>query len=333
MAETSCPKYSDFVLTNAVFVQNFIVDLFHDAVYFHQHMKTRNFSTHCTFIIPDTHFQAPMRNGAGLVNPEYCHDPAALSLVLQIAAERCPDRIIHLGDITEMAVISAWSKSIAREGQVKGEDGQWHAASWEDSMKMVTSFWRYLDRVHPQAEKNQLEGNHDFWADLEFSTPALAPFADQLHIRRLPVWKELGIRYHPYDGDQKKDQPWVDAGRVRVLHGYKNVSAQRMRLEHDNVVYGHQHKILYNSWDASSREMRRAWCIGCLTKLKPDYNSRGGAQNGWAQGFGVVYALPNKKFVVKVVEIQDGCVVDFDGKTYYAKPLRRVGRELKVLEL
>lgn len=294
-------------------------------------MKSRNLSVKCTFVIPDTHFQAPV-NG-GLVAPDFCHDPAAISVMLQVMKDRCPDEIVHLGDICEMGTVSAWSKSVNKEGQIRGTDGTWYQDAWGNNMKMVSAFWQHLHKQFPKAEKHQLEGNHDFWSDIAFNQPTLAPFAKEMAFRNQAVWNECGIKYYTYNGDQKIDQPWVDVGRVRVLHGYKNVSAQRVRLEHDNSVYGHQHKILYNSWDASSREMRRSYCIGCLTKLKPDYNSRGGAQNGWAQAFAVIYTMPDGKFSVRVVEIVDGCIPDFDGKSYYPKALNSIDKSLSVLEL
>jgi predicted phosphodiesterase len=294
-------------------------------------MNKRNPSVKCTFVIPDTHMQSPV-NG-GLVAPDFCHDPAAISLVLQVAKDRSPDEIIHLGDICEMALISEWNKKVHKEGLVKGNDGRWYDSAWSDTMNMVKVFWEYIAKTHPKAEKHQLEGNHDFWSDIAFTNPTLAPFAKDLAFRNQRIWNDCNIKYYPYNGDQKAEQPWVDVGRVRVLHGYNNSSVKRMRLEHDNVMYGHQHKILYDAWDANSREMRRAWCIGCLTKLKADYNSRGGAQNGWAQAFGVIYTMPDGTFSVRVVEITNGKIVDFDGKSYCAKPLSELDKSLKMLEL
>jgi predicted phosphodiesterase len=293
-------------------------------------MSIKNISVKRTLVIPDTHFQSPV-NG-GLISPDFCHDPNVISLMLQVMKDLKPDEVIHLGDICEMGTVSEWAKSVNRESQIKGNDGEWYKSTWKEQMNMVESFWRYIHKVVPNSKKHQLEGNHDFWCDLSFSKPPLSQFPE-LTMRNWNVWKELGISYYRYDGDQKKEQPWVDVGKVRVLHGYKNVSAQRVRLEHDNSVYGHQHKILYNSWDASSRETRRSWCIGCLTKLKPDYNSRGGAQNGWAQAFAIIYTMPDGNFNVRVVEITNGIIVDFNGKTYYPKVLSDIDKSLKVLEL
>ena len=293
--------------------------------------KTRNFSVKCTLVIPDTHFQAPVNKN--LIAPDFCHDPNAISLMLQVANARRPDEIVHLGDICEMGTVSAWTKEIGKEGQIKGVNGEYYQDAWSNSMKMVKDFWGYIHKIHPQAELHQLEGNHDFWSKLAFEQPTLAPFADELAFRKQKVWAECGIDYKPYDGNPNTEMPWVDVGRVRVLHGYKNVSASRMRLEHDNTVYGHQHKILYNAWDANSREMRRAWSIGCLTKLKPDYNSRGGAQNGWTQAFAMIYTMPDETFSVKVIEITGGHIVDFDGKPYFPKPLSNIDKGLKSLEL
>jgi len=291
-----------------------------------------SFSTKVTLVIPDTHFQAPVGKN-GLVAPDYCHDPAAISIMLQVAIDRKPDEIVHLGDICEMGTISAWSKSVNREGQIKGTDGVWYQDAWANNMKMVDAFWYFLNKKFPNSPKHQLEGNHDYWSKIAFESSTLAPFAKELSFRNRNVWSECNIDYHTYDGDQKIQQPWVDVGRVRILHGYKNVNVNRMRLEHDNVIYGHQHKILYNGWDASSREMRRAWCIGCLTKLKPDYNSRGGAQNGWAQAFALIYTMTNGTFSVRVVEIVDGYIPDFDGKMYIPKSLKSIDKELNILEL
>jgi hypothetical protein len=289
----------------------------------------RSYSTYRHFVISDTHFQAPLKNNSEIVSPVFCHDPKAISIVAQILCDCWWNEVTHIGDIAELGMISEWQRVINREGQVKGEDGKWYETAWADTMAQVTAFWDYIASVLPDAKKHQLEGNHDFWCEVLFTQPRFKPFESLLHIRKLPVWNRLGIDYKSYDGDQKKDQPWVDDHQTRLLHGYKNVSVTRMLREHDNVFYGHQHKVLYHSWDASSREMRQAWCIGCLTKLKPDYNSRGGAQNGWAQAFGVIYTLPNGKQWKEVVRIQEGeCL--FEGKLYRAKPLSKILAPLAV---
>lgn len=286
-----------------------------------------------TLVVPDMHLQAPIKQLNRFVRPAYCHDPNAISLVLQVMNDLKPDEVIQLGDICEMNVLSHWNKTIGRGGMVKGEDGKWYCDSWANTMKMVDAFWLYIRKKLPRAELHQIEGNHDYWSKLVFEDQTLAPFAEELAFRNRKLWAGCNIDYREYDGNPNTELPWVDVGRLRVLHGYKTSSPRRMRQEHDNVMYGHQHKIFYDPWDASSREMRRAYCIGCLTKLHPDYNSMGGAQNGWAQAFAVIYTMPDTKFSVQVVEILDGIIPCFNGKTYYAKPNREIHESLSVLDL
>lgn len=294
-----------------------------------QKRATRNPSVKCTFVFPDTHFQAPLDKAGTMLAPDYCHDPDALSVALQIAKDRKPDEIIHLGDICEMGTISRWSKLAGRESQVQGRDKRWYESAWNPQMKMVEAFWEFMADEFPKAEKTQLEGNHDYWAFREFARPPLSQFADR-SLRNLPLWKDANIKYHPYDGGDTL--PYADVGRVRVIHGY-NATAERMRKEHDNVIYGDSHQIIYKQWDANSRESRAAWCVGCLSKLKPEFNSLGGRQNGWRHGFGVIYTMPDGGFQVDQVRIDNGRCINFDGKSYYGRKLSSLSRTLESLTL
>lgn len=294
--------------------------------------QTRAMSVKRTLVLPDLHFQAPL-NG-GLVPASSCHDPDALSVALQIANDWNPDEIVQLGDLLEMETVSHWNKAKNRESQVQGRDTLWYDGHWKPQEEMGTTFWRYLHKRFPSAQKHQLEGNHDFWSLMPFAQGALSQFAEH-SFRNWPVWKECGINFVPYDltGGDKKDGAWVDVGDVRVLHGNGRTMA-KMLEEHVSVMYGHTHKIAFMAKDNHSREfIRRGWNIGCLTHLNPIYCSTGGKQPGYAHGFGVIYTMPDGGFDVQQVFINDGRCINFNGKTYYAKPLSQTDKALKVLEL
>ena len=289
-------------------------------------------------VIPDTHMQAPMKDGKTIHAPMFCHDPQAISLMLQFIQPYKLDGIVHLGDICEMATISAWQAAIGKEGQTQDTEGGWYVTSWAAQRMMAHNFWAYFDKKYPKAEKHQIAGNHDFWSDITFRKPGMQQFKDQA-FENWPTWKQFNITYHPYWGGAKDEEPFVyvnapDCKGTVIMHGYNNASIQKMLKDYDNVVYGHQHKIIRASHDSNLYERRRADCIGCLTKLKAEYNSKGGAQNGWAHGFALIHVLDNGRTQVNVIDIgRDMSLVTESGVVYNPVKLSSLDPLLNVLEL
>jgi predicted phosphodiesterase len=303
--------------------------------------KTTKLATY--LVIPDTHFQAPMKDGKTFHAPAFCHEPDAISLMLQFIQPYTLDGIIHLGDICEMATISAWQKAVGREGLTLDTDGNWFESSWQAQKQMAYNFWAYLSKKYPDAKKFQLEGNHDFWSRTFFSQPGLKQFATEA-FHNWPVWKEFGIEYHAYWGGD--NDPYICIGKsgeaevsknnrgTVILHGYNNGSIKKMLRDFDNVVYGHQHKVIRENLDSNIYERRRADCIGCLTKLKAEYNSKGGAQNGWAHAFAMIHVLSDGRTQVNVIDIgREMTLITEGGIVYYPVKLATIDPLLAVLDL
>jgi predicted phosphodiesterase len=293
-------------------------------------------------IIPDTHIQAPRDDGQ-FNEPQFCHHPAAISLMLQYIKNFKLDGIIHIGDLMEMDCISHWTKAVGREGQIKDTKGDWYAASWKAQKKMAYSFWEYLSKTHPDAVKVQLEGNHDQWSRTFFSHPMFSQFDDEdfnpqkLAFHNWSLWKDLNIKYIPYWGGETDSNyiiraPGYDRGLV-VMHGFNNASVKKMYKDFDNVVYGHQHKVVSETYDGNYWEDRAAHCIGCLTKLKAEYNSNGGARNAWKHAFALVNLYSDNVTQVRVVRIHRDLVVGNEaGETFYPMPLASIDPTLSVLD-
>jgi hypothetical protein len=284
--------------------------------------STRGFSTECTFVFGDTHFSAPIDG----VAPQFCHDSKALSVLFQIMQDRKPDRIIHNGDLLELASVSKYAAGRGELGRVKGVDGKLRDASIPKDVEMGERMWEYFARAHPAAIKHQLEGNHDIRVIDLMSRSDFSQFGHS-GIRGID-WTKLGVEFKRYDCHA----PWVSLGQTCVMHGHSG-SGATMVNQHDNVIHGHNHQMTYTPKDKNHVQKRRAWGIGCMCNLWADFNSRGGRQNGHTHGFAVVYR-DGDECQVRSVEIPLGYrVLDFDGKPYWAKPLKSLDKMLGLLEV
>ena len=296
-----------------------------------------NFSTKRTIIYSDIHLQAPVRKDGETIKPDACHEPSALSVAFQIHKNFGADEVINIGDLYDCALCSGWTAQ-CRLGQVMGEDGQFHFSAWKDTANMGRTYWEYMRQLSPRAKMVQIEGNHEFRCDMVIrNNTQLEALKDIIHIQSFPFWKELEIEYHPYNAIGA--DAWYDVSKFRVMHG-NGLSPSKMRLQNDNVIYGHTHQLLIDAWDKTTRnsamgkETKRAYSIGCLCKLDPEFSVKGGRANGWANGFAYVYTLPNGMSQIEIVEIINGnTVVNFNGRAYYAKPLRELSNSISNLEL
>ena len=174
--------------------------------------KVKKLST--IFSNPDTHFQAPLKDGKTFHSPKFCHEPDAISLMLQFIQPYELDGIIHLGDICEMNTISHWSKGMRGEGQTQDTEGRWYEASWQKQKEMVYNFWAYFNKKYPQTKKVQLEGNHDFWSRTFFSQSGMTQFQSEA-FHNWPVWKDFNIEYHAYWGGD--EEPWTTIAAPAVM--------------------------------------------------------------------------------------------------------------------
>lgn len=294
----------------------------------------KNMNIETTLVCGDTHFEAPLECGKKFVQPDLGHSPQAISVMLQIARDIEPSTIIHLGDLLEQGCASRWAEKVNRGGQVMGEDGHYYMTSWEKTVKYAVDFWSYIRKAFPKAKLVQLEGNHDLRIESAFLKPHMDPYRNTLSFRHLPVWASCAVTFHPYTGLSLTGSlpPWCDVGSVRVIHGY-NASSKKMLDQHDNVMFGDSHRIDYNyNRERNSREKRRAWNIGCLCRLTPEFVSKGGRQAGWSHAFAVITSAEGKEFV-EIVEIKEGFVAMYNRKVYRAKPLKAISPMLAELEV
>ncbi len=279
--------------------------------------EKRKTSTRVSVIFPDIHLQDRSENG---IAPMDRHDPAALSVALQIAEDVKPDEAVQLGDLLHLSYISGFQRKKDQLGKAPSEDGETINLTVAKDMVLGNIFWDYLQKATKGADSYyQLEGNHEEIMRVARNMNTYAPYvSSDWYVDKALHLKERGIKWIPYqryDGSKN----WVDLGKVKVIHG-QYTSANHLTKHHeiyDNVIYGHLHSYSATSFK-NLYTVSGAWCIGCL--CSPNASYMRGRVSGWTEGVTVVYHQPNGRFSVFFIPIIDGSAI-WNGKTYTAKRL------------
>ena len=280
-------------------------------------MRKKGFSVQTILISPDKHFNSTSSNGT---KPRDRHDPRALSCLLQVIKDLKPDWHIGLGDTGHYSYISHWNVDKGIYGRSASEDGETIQSNISNDNNLINRWLDHLQAAMPRGSRmDELEGNHE---QILRESRQMPKYSALVNSDWYPekVWrlKERGINwttYQPYNG--KKN--WVEIGKhLKVIHGmYAGTThlTRHWQAFQSNLIYGHMH----------TRESRDYMhpvyssviqTIGCLCMKEASYH--GGRLNAWAQGFSIVYLMPDGRFFDSWVRILDGrCIVD--GKTYEAK--------------
>lgn len=271
--------------------------------------RNRHNGIEVTVVFPDTHIQAKGRDR---------HDPAAISVALQLTRDIDPDRIIQVGDLMNLECISSHNKNIQMGGIVNA-DGELISGDLSADYDMTNTFLDYFDEAAPHAtDKVILEGNHDYWMWFyrNYHVPQPLRSAKVLQLPKMLKLQERGFKWVPYGTKAS----FYRVGKLDIIHGdYTNQyhAAKTINARGRNVMYGHTHEVQVHS-QTNMNGLCRAWSIGCLRTLEAPFMR--GRANSWSHAIAVIYTFPNGNFSVFIVDIIDG-VAYWDGKKYQAKRL------------
>ena len=207
-------------------------------------------------------------------------DDRALEVLRQIARDLNPEVLVCLGDVFDFWELSDFRAAADQEEDLQAtlNAGVTHLA---DMLSIARPGVAYF-----------LGGNHeDRWDRLLLKArrdPRFRQLLSLPKVRRsldfaeVVGFEDLGYNYNPYvEGDFL-----LDHDRLLYTHGDRTgnwVAKGMLEKYGKNVIFGHMHRVQnYTKRDLKGQEA--GWCIGCLCKLDPHYDSFA----NWHQGFAVV---------------------------------------------
>lgn len=233
------------------------------------------------------------------------HDRKAVNVLCKVIDSVNPDVLIDIGDSGEFSSINAWNKAKPRlqEGQRLVHD----LKSMYGLSEEIASYAR------EDASFIKMMGNHENWVER---------FIDRFpELEGLPginiaeTYEKLGWDVIPWGEFHSEGKLMFHHGDRR---GYQTKwhSGQWASMGH-SIVYGHRHdfqSFTHETLGANGKPSKhRAWCIGCLRGLKPNWMDN--RKNNWQQGFGIFYIRPGGWFQFYPVDIVNGKVI-WNGKVF-----------------
>lgn len=247
-----------------------------------------------------------------LIVPD-CHAPFhsvdGWELMLDVARDLKPERIVVMGDFLDCYSVSRHSKDPARQSNLDGE------------IAVARGLLDELDALGA-TEKDFLEGNHEFRL-VRYMEERAPELHGLLEIPKLLRLEERGWRWTPYRQD-------IRHGKMHYVHdvGYAGRYAVHRTLDafQHSVASVHTHRmaVVYegNSTGESKVSAQFGW-LGDVDQV--DYMHRARAKKDWALGFGIGYEdrKTGHCFLQPVPIVQGRCVVN--GKLWKA-PRKRKGK-------
>jgi hypothetical protein len=268
------------------------------------------------------------RDTTGTLHPT--HDEAALSIVLQLAREIRPDRIIMVGDNLDLPELSRFRLSPRFRDTTQATVDR--AGLFAAELRVAAG---------PQAEIDWLAGNHEerlpnYILDNAVSAFGLrkANMPDSWPVLSVPSLLRLDdhqITFHP---GYPANKVWINE-RVKVVHGSKvnqhSTAHQYLNTERVSVIFGHVHR---REWAEQTRDTNEgprtilAMSPGCLcrvdgrvpsTKSGIDHDGVPMANvENWQQGVAVItYEPGDGRFIPEQVPFHDGWAL-YRGKEFVA---------------
>jgi len=272
---------------------------------------------HKAVVLPDIQF-GYRRYEDGSLDP--FHDEAAIDVALQIVRDIRPDRVILLGDTRDFP---EWGKY---------EQLPEFVFTTQPTIDRNHRFYEELRACAPEAQIDELEGNHDRRLPKSIAKNAMSalrlrqanipegwPVMSVQHLLRMD---ELGIRY--FDGYPASECQIND--NLIAVHGHKvnsagSTAARVISDERMSVIFGHVHRIeMQHKTRRGSRGSRKqhfAATPGCLCRtdgavpgLKGSTDITGRpvpTHENWQQGLAVVtFEEGDGRFDYEQIEIIDG---------------------------
>lgn len=200
-------------------------------------------------------------------------DRSAWALALAVIKRVKPDLVWIGGDFVDFYAVSRYDKTPHRKLGLQDEI---------DSA--VEGFWQLRRAAGKRAEIVWQVGNHEerlqkyLWG----KAPELSVLRS-LSVEGLFSLDKVAIRFV---GDYRAQA----VGKLWHLHGDKapggnvNPARGKMAAIHDNIIFGHHHKIQVEYQRDLNGVVRGAFANGCLCGLEPEF----APYNDWSQGVSVV---------------------------------------------
>jgi len=229
------------------------------------------------------------------------HSKPAWSLVMQVAREIKPQRIVIIGDFADCYSVSAHDKNPARANRMAEE------------LEEVDKHLDELDALGA-TDKLYIEGNHEDRIERHLmKAPGLWGVVSTEKLLKL---KERGWEFVKY-----KDH--AQRGAVHYTHDVnaagRNAVFKALDTYQHSVITGHTHRFQYIVEGSAVGDCRLSAMFGWLGDVEQvDYTNRARARKDWALGFGVGYHDPASEFTywVPVPVIHGTCMVN--GRLYRA---------------
>ncbi len=234
------------------------------------------------------------------------HNVKAIRCAEKIIADIKPDRLVYLGDILDLAVLSHWNKDKRRV-----VEGKRLINDYEVANKVIDSNIKACGKN--LKEIVYIEGNHEKWIeDYLDSSPEIEGMIElkqglKMDARKMTLvplnrFYRIGKLYLTHGAQSKVD---------RAIHHAKAM----VDLAGRSVMFGHHHSsqqfVKVGIVDDTDRHI--AISIPGLCNLNPEW--RHNDPSSWMHGFAIIYTLPNGNFNHYVVNIINGKAV-FNGKVY-----------------
>lgn len=165
------------------------------------------------------------------------HDPTALRKIIKVAEDHQPDRIVQIGDLIDLPMVSRWTK---------GGAGEYALTLQEHITRTKDEFFSPLRKVAPQATVEWLSGNHD-----ERITDYISKYGYPLKALSALSMENL-FELNKFDISYVKG-PHRIASNVYALHGHEcggytstlNLWDQKFQKRYGSqfsYVFGHTHQ-------------------------------------------------------------------------------------------
>lgn len=232
-------------------------------------------------------------------------DQEAYRAVIKFLKDFSPQKVIFLGDLLDLWVLSDFSRDPQRLNTLQ-----------EDIEKSHTYLVELREAI-PKADLILLFGNHEDRA--RRYCWKIAPELSTLKILRLENLlglDDLHIKYYTRNNDYHRE------GQLLFTHGtvisqQSSVTGRRhLQKLGESTVVGHSHR-LGSYYETKIGGSKGAWENGCLCDLELAKEWRQTFPPNWQQGFSVIF-MKKKRFFVNQVYISKGEFL-FQGEEFSGK--------------
>lgn len=233
------------------------------------------------------------------------HDQRAMSIAVQVARDRQPDRIDILGDVLDLP---EWTDKFLRSPEM--------LETTQPAINAVHAWLKSIRQVCPDAEMYLYRGNHEKRPERAIITHLRAAYglraADELDlppalsVPRLLALHQLGVIWVE-ENEWLNDDLVVGHGQVARKPGLTSKAISESDIVHQ--IHAHIHRREVASRTLHTRHGQKtvtATCFGCLCHIDGRVPART-TKLQWQQGIGIVqFQEQHPVYSTQHIHIEDG---------------------------